>query len=163
MKTITLILITALLIVLYSCEDIKKGYLETQDAEYVTDTLFMCLNPSVRDSVPYQSESIQGIIGTFPITYEISSVRDSTGAIVPVEVSKQITVILTGVIEIPKAHTIPLGIYSIDLQVSNIHGKVILYNVYTIVVMDCLVSGLTETSLTHNIYSKICPIGNSIR
>ena len=60
----------------YSCDDITKGYLETGEAGYVTDTLRIALAPDSRDSIPYQSEKIQGVIGTFPIYYELAACRD---------------------------------------------------------------------------------------
>ena len=44
----------------YSCDDITKGYLETGEAGYVTDTLRIALAPDSRDSIPYQTEKIQG-------------------------------------------------------------------------------------------------------
>ena len=47
----------------YSCDDITKGYLETDEAGYVTDTLRIAADPGNGDTIPYQSEKIQGVIG----------------------------------------------------------------------------------------------------
>ena len=63
----------------YSCDDISKGYLETDEAGYVTETLRIAADPGSRDTIPYQSEKIQGVIGTFPIHYELAGLRDDSG------------------------------------------------------------------------------------
>ena len=73
----------------YSCDDITKGYLETGEAGYVTDTLRIALAPDSRDSIPYQSEKIQGVIGTFPIYYELAALRDDSGREVEAVIASQ--------------------------------------------------------------------------
>ena len=93
----------------YSCDDITKGYLETGEAGYVTDTLRIALAPDSRDSIPYQSEKIQGVIGTFPIYYELAALRDDSGREVEAVIASQVEVVLTGVFRIAKDHTIPVG------------------------------------------------------
>ena len=89
----------------YSCDDITKGYLETGEAGYVTDTLRIALAPDSRDSIPYQSEKIQGVIGTFPIYYELAALRDDSGREVEAVIASQVEVVLTGVFRIAKDHT----------------------------------------------------------
>lgn len=134
MKTILILIATITAFFLYSCDDVTKGYLETAQAEYSTDTLQIYLEESPTDSIPWQSESIQGTIGTFPITYEIAAVRDSTGTIVPPEISAQFRLVLKAVIQIERNHTIPVGRYSIDLAVNNIHGTELLPKIFTVIV-----------------------------
>ena len=92
----------------YSCDDITKGYLETGEAGYVTDTLRIALAPDSRDSIPYQSEKIQGVIGTFPIYYELAALRDDSGREVEAVIASQVEVVLTGVFRIARDHTIPV-------------------------------------------------------
>ena len=111
----------------YSCDDITKGYLETGEAGYVTDTLS-------RDSIPYQSEKIQGVIGTFPIYYELAALRDDSGREVEAVIASQVEVVLTGVFRIAKDHTIPVGTYRADLRVWNLGRSFVLPGIYTIVV-----------------------------
>lgn len=134
MKTI----ITAILIAfaLYACDDLEKGCLETQDAGYVTDSMTICLYPQTTDTIPYQSEPIQGVLGTFPIQYEIAALHDSTGQSVPGEIQSQVRSVLNAVIQIERNHTIPVGRYGIDLQISNMHGSVTLKDIFTLIVVS---------------------------
>lgn len=118
----------------YSCDDITKGYLETGEAGYVTDTLRIALAPDSRDSIPYQSEKIQGVIGTFPIYYELAALRDDSGREVEAVIASQVEVVLTGVFRIAKDHTIPVGTYRADLRVWNLGRSFVLPGIYTIVV-----------------------------
>ena len=94
----------------YSCDDITKGYLETDEAGYVTDTLRIAADPGSRDTIPYQSEKIQGVIGTFPIHYELAALRDDSGREVEAVIASQVEVVLTGsrrIIRSQWAHTGP--------------------------------------------------------
>lgn len=119
---------------LYSCDDITKGYLETGEAEYVTDTLRIVLDPGSTDSIPYQSEKIQGVIGTFPIHYELAALQDESGKEVETQIASQVRVVLTGVFQIEKNHTMPVGVYTVDLRVWNLGRSFVLPGIYTIVV-----------------------------
>lgn len=120
----------------YSCDDITKGYLEMGEAAYVTDTLFITLQPGSADSIPYQSEEIQGIIGTFPIYYEIVAVKDGEGKAVDAAVASQVEMVRKAVVQIAKNHTIPAGTYTIDLRVWNLGRSFTLEGVYTVVVAE---------------------------
>lgn len=139
MKTGIIGIITLAVIGIYGCNDITKGYLEVAEAGYVTDTLFITLDPRCTDSIPYQSEEIQGVIGTFPIYYELEAVKDRSGEPADAGIVSQIAVVRKGVFQIAKDHTIPVGIYRFDLRVSNLGRSFVLADVYTLVV-----SGLAE-------------------
>ena len=80
-----------------SCDDITKGYLETGEAGYVTDTLRIALAPDSRDSIPYQSEKIGGDRFFSPIYYELAALRDDSGREVEAVIASQVEVVLTGV------------------------------------------------------------------
>ena len=134
MKTIITTILIA--ITLYACDDMKKGYLETQEAGYVTNSMTIYLQPSSTDTVSYQSEPIQSVIRTFPITYEIAAIRDSTGSIVPVFIASQIRCVRNAVYEISKNHTIPIGRYTVDLWVININSSILLHEIHTIIVRE---------------------------
>lgn len=120
---------------LWSCEETEKGFLETAMGGYTTDSLVVYLESNPVDSVPYQGEKIQGINGTFPVDLSIEAVYDSSGVIVPVEVSAQIRLVLHGVFQIERDHTIPVGRYAADLRVTNINRSVVLPKVYRIIVL----------------------------
>ena len=44
----------------YSCDDITKGYLETGEAGYVTDTLRIAADPGRRDTIPINRRRYRG-------------------------------------------------------------------------------------------------------
>lgn len=90
--------------------------------------------PGSRDTIPYQSEKIQGVIGTFPIYYELAALRDDSGREVRAGIASQVEVVLTGVFRIAKEHTIPVGTYRADLRVWNLGRSFVLPGIYTIVV-----------------------------
>ena len=104
MKTgIVLMIVIGVTVFWGSCNDITKGFLEVTDAEYAIDTLWIGTDPDSRDSIPYQSQEIQGIIGTFPIYYGIEAVRDQAGQEVAGWVASQVQVVLKGVFQIERA------------------------------------------------------------
>ena len=134
MKTGILLMMVLGGIIWCSCDDITKGYLETESAEYLVDTLRIRSDPDSKDSIPYQSQEIQGIIGTFPIYYGIEAVRDQTGQKVADGIASQVRVVLKGMIQIEKNHTIPVGTYTIDLRVWNLGRSFVCRGIYTVVV-----------------------------
>lgn len=136
----------------FSCDDITKGYLEVAEAGYATDTLFIALDPGSRDSIPYQSEVIQGVIGTFPIFYELAAVRDERGQAVDVSVASQIKVVRKAAFEIAKDHTIPVGGYTLDLRVWNMGRSFILEGIYTLVVQ----TAETGASFMEGTIGEVC-------
>lgn len=120
----------------HSCDNITKGYLEVAEAGYATDTLFITPDTGSADSIPWQSEEIQGVIGTFPIYYALEAARDETGQAVDAAVASQIKVVRKGVFQIAKDHTIPAGAYALDLRVWNLGRSFVLPAVYTLVVRE---------------------------
>ncbi len=140
MKTGILLVLLFGIIIWNSCNDITKGYLETGEAEYAKDTLWVTFDPDSRDSIPYQSQQVQGIIGTSPIHYGVAAVRDATGKAVPDQIASQVWVVLKGVFRIEKNHTIPVGTYTIDLRVWNLGRSFVLPGIYTVVVREKEVS-----------------------
>lgn len=136
MKTGILLLMILAGIGFYSCDDITKGYLETGEAEYVTDTLRIVSDPGSTDTIPYQSEKLQGVIGTFPIHYGLAALRDESGQETGDRIASQVEVVLAGVFRIAKDHTIPVGTYRVDLRVWNLGRSFVLSGIYTIVVEE---------------------------
>lgn len=101
---------------------------------YVTDTLRIAADPGSRDTIPYQSEKIQGVIGTFPIYYELAALRDDSGREVRVGIASQVEVVLTGYSGSRRSIRIPVGTYRADLRVWNLGRSFVLPGIYTIVV-----------------------------
>lgn len=152
MKTGIILAIALAVTVFFSCSDITKGYLEVGEAGYVTDTLIIHPDSGSGDSIPYQSEKIQGVIGTFPIYYELAAVKDEDGKPVPEVIAAQISVVRKAIFQIAKDHTIPVGVYSLDLRIWNMGRSYVLTGIYTIVVEEdygaetSLISGENDIS-----------------
>lgn len=137
----TLSLIGSLLFFLgffWNCQDVKVGYLETENAQYQPDSMVIksVLDTSedslqIRYQIPWQSTSIEGIQGTMPIHYAIENINQ--GAVTP-EIKNQFHIVRKGIIEIPYDHTLPPGKYIIDLRVYNEGYSYILPSIYTVIV-----------------------------
>lgn len=142
MKTTQLIAFICLIIATYSCEKQEVGYLITQEASYTPDSLLIKakLNPEdasdakiIKNKIPWQSTTIEGIQGTSPITYRIKSICTDKGN-TPSGIASQFQMVRKGVVQIPYNHTIPIGRYSIGITISNINRTVEIDSIYTVIV-----------------------------
>lgn len=120
------------------CQDVTVGYLRTENAKYVPDTMLVksVLDPAedaqqIKFETPWQSTSINGVQGTFPIRYEIRSIQCDNGH---PEAASQIQMIKRGVVMLPWNHTVPPGRYVINIRVSNEGYTYDLDSVFTVVV-----------------------------
>lgn len=120
------------------CQDVTVGYLMTTNAAYTPDSLVVkaVLDPvedarQIKFEIPWQSTSIEGVQGTFPMHYSIKSITCDNGH---PEAASQFTVARKGVIELPWNHTVPPGRYVISLEVSNEGYTRLLDSVFTVIV-----------------------------
>lgn len=108
-----------------ACHDIKVGYLETENAIYVPDSLIIRLEPDVNLDYPryiYESDwistGIQGVLGTAPINYRITNVRAEGGG--DAEAMKEsCTINGAGIFSVPYHHELPIGTYYMSIEISN--------------------------------------------
>lgn len=139
MKNRTYITIAYIIaICLSGCHDVTVGYLDTSNASYTPDSLVITrLDVTTADSVilnnhiPWQSPTIEGIDGTSPITYRIVKV---SGLGVSDRSITQFAIVRKGVIEIAPNHTLPIGEYFIDVEVSNEGYAMILPNIFKVII-----------------------------
>lgn len=80
----TLALMVLALVVFISCDRMKVGYLQTEDAIYVPDSIEVYRNLDESDlhlteNAPWSSSSIQGVSGTAPVNYEFYGVKATDG------------------------------------------------------------------------------------
>lgn len=119
-----LILISLTLLFLYSCEKQEIGYLDTTNAVYVPDSVvFHTLNPedpedarTIKFEIPFQSQGIQGVQGTLPISYSIARIesdKESAAFLNQFKLSGKAQ------IELPFNHTVPAGRYIFSIRVNN--------------------------------------------
>lgn len=127
---ILLILITA-----FSCNDVKVGYLETQDAEYVPNemTLDRSTVPDFRveENIPWITTQIQGVQGTLPIFYGVGNIAGQDAASVN-ELKSTLKVRGDGTFEIPLNNTLKSGKYYLGLKIYNedhVHYKDSVYSI----------------------------------
>lgn len=120
------------------CQDITVGYLMTTNAAYTPDSMVIkaVLDPNedeykIKFEIPWQSPSIEGVQGTFPMVYSIKSVVSDNGNL---DAISQFSVARKGVIELPWNHTVPPGRYVFTLEVSNEGYTRVLDSIYTVIV-----------------------------
>ena len=145
MKNILLLVLFAGFIV--SCNQPKIGYLKTDNAEYLKDTLivYRTLDPDRSDKEYYMelsgadwwaSTPISGVTGTAQILYSITNVKASEGGDAALFM-KEVHIIGGGVFQYPvKDIKAPNGTYLISIRVSNDDYSAVLEDVFRIIIKD---------------------------
>lgn len=141
MKYITIMLgILSFILMLEGCDTPQIGNLETDNAAYLVDSIVIKaqLDPimdatKIKNQVPWQSNSIEGVIGTFPIHYYIVSI-EGTGDFDLEYALQTLYVRNDGTIVIPIDHKFAPGRYILTLEIRNIWGSVVKENIFTIIV-----------------------------
>lgn len=128
--------IIGLLLIVAGCQDITVGYLETRDAVYAPDSMIVkaVLDPEIdarqiEFQIPWQSTSIEGILGTAPIKYSIKNITGEHP-----EATSQFSMQGAGIIKLPYNHTMPPGRYVINIRIENEGYTVELDSMYTVIV-----------------------------
>ena len=130
------IMMGMMLLIMTGCQDITVGYLETRDAVYAPDSMIVksVLDPvedarQIEFEIPWQSTSIEGILGTAPIRYSIKNIASEHP-----EATGQFEMQGAGIIKLPWNHTVPPGRYVINIRVENEGYTVDLDSMYTVIV-----------------------------
>lgn len=133
---IMIILLTGLAMV--SCEHVAIGYLTVNNARYSPDSLVIkvVLDPiedeyQIKNEIPYQSLSIEGVQGTSPITYAVKSVHSDNKY---ANAISQFRTVQKGKIEIPWNHTLPSGRYVVDVEIKNEGYTHVVDSAFTVIV-----------------------------
>lgn len=148
MKRIYILSVTVTLLVLLlgSCNRIPIGYLNTKDAVFTPDSLFVSryINPETpraKNGAPWTSRQIQGVAGTNPINYVFSSVKVSDGG----DATKFEAIVRAGYVSAEGGivkifqegvKMIPNGNYTLSLRAYNEGHSHILKDIITVVVGD---------------------------
>lgn len=119
------LLLAVLAFLLVACHKVPIGYLETENAVYVPDSLVIRLEPDpLKDYVrmlykaDWVSTKIQGVLGTAPIIYTIIDVRAEDGG--DAEAMKAVcTINGSGTFDIPYEHQVPVGRYIMSIEIRN--------------------------------------------
>lgn len=129
-----------LVFVLWSCHDVKVGYLKADNAEYDPTSMVIRkeLDP-VEDELRIQNETnwvspkIQGVLGTNPLNYELLDVNVSEGGDKEL-FKKEVIVRGAGIMELPLRTTLPKGRYEVSLRVYNEDYSADIRNAFTFIV-----------------------------
>lgn len=119
------LLLAVLAFLLVACHKVPIGYLETENAVYVPDSLVIRLEPDplldytrILYEADWVSTKIQGVLGTAPIIYTITDVRAEEGG--DAEAMKAVcTINGSGTFDIPYEHQIPVGRYIMSIEIRN--------------------------------------------
>lgn len=129
-----------------SCSKMDVGYLRTEGASFTPDSLnvFHNIDPTsvqATDNLPFVSIRIQGVAGTNPVNYELSSVKaDSPSASeLFMKLYKEGKISVAGgliVVSQDASRQLTNGRYVLSLKVYNEDHEAILKDVFKIVVTD---------------------------
>ena len=131
---------------LASCNDMPVGFLRTEGAQFVPDSLNVYHNPDptstrAKENLPWVSNRIQGVAGTNPINYELSDVTATQGGNAEKMkelANKRLLIVDGGLIVLLQegAKQLPTGRYKLSLRVYNDGHSQTISDVYTIIVAE---------------------------
>ena len=83
-KHILYVALSFLMVALVSCNKVPIGYLDTRQAIFTPDTIYVSRtinpdSPRAKNGAPWTSLRIQGVAGTNPINYDFHSVKVNNG------------------------------------------------------------------------------------
>ena len=129
-----------LVFALWSCHDVKVGYLKADKAEYDPASIVVRkeLDPvedalRIKNETNWVSPKVQGVLGTNPLKYELIDVNVSEGG--DKELFKREVLVRGGrIMELPLHTTLPKGRYEVSLRVYNDDYSAELKDAFTFIV-----------------------------
>lgn len=129
-----------LVFALWSCHDVKVGYLKADNAEYDPASIVVRkeLDPiedelRIKNETNWVSPKIQGVLGTDPLNYELVSVTATEGG--DADVFRQEVIVRgAGIMELPLHTKVPAGHYLVSLRVYNEDYSAELKDAFTFIV-----------------------------
>lgn len=140
------IYILSCLLVLSACNKIPVGFLETENAAYLPNRIYVYHNieegTPQANGAPFTSTYMQGLAGTQPLIFGFHSVKASKGG----DASKFLELVRTGAVLVrgggyvqispQAAKQLPYGEYLISIEVKNEGYSAILKDVLTFIVKE---------------------------
>lgn len=126
-----------------ACNNVKIGYLQTDGAEYFSDSLIIrtVLGDDQYDenrkanNAPWVTNIISGVLGTDPMQYKLVSVKALDGTVADAKVfGEELVVRGCGKMEVPLKPAAPKGRYMVTLKVNNEDYSAILPDVFTFII-----------------------------
>lgn len=129
-----------MLVVSTGCRKVEIGYLKSEHAEYVPNSLEVRteLDPvadkiRIDNNAPWVTLKVQGILGTPPLIYSLLDVVASEGGNAEM-FKKELRVLGCGIMQVPLRPKSPKGKYLISLKVANEGHSANLKDVYTFII-----------------------------
>ena len=123
-----------------ACRNTTIGYLKTNKAEYVPNNIVVWRaldrpedERRIKNSAPWVSPRIQGVLGTAPLIYEFAGVKVSDGGKAEI-FSKEINVRGGGIMELPLHTKSPKGHYLVSVKVYNDGHEAIIKDAFTFII-----------------------------
>ena len=143
MKQTLLSLAIILLAISYSCHETTIGYLDTENASYDPDTLYVYKNPDpieeavrIENNAPWISFSLQGYDGTEPIIFSIESVTSDQGEEAAATFMNELSIRGGGALMYPLENKAVAGSYVVAIRLSNPGYSKVIENAMTIIVVE---------------------------
>lgn len=135
-----LFVLVSFLAVLTACKDVPYGYLKTENAEYIPNSMEIrtVLDPvldkiRIENNAPWVTLKIQGVLGTAPLAYKLLDVKASEGGDAAT-FKEELTVLGAGIMQVPLHPKSPKGKYLVSLKVNNDGYSEELHDVYTFII-----------------------------
>ena len=143
MKRILLPLAIIWVAILFSCHETTIGYLETKDASYDPDTLYIYKNPDpiaeavrIENNAPWVSFSLQGYEGTEPIIFSVESVTSDQGEEAAATFKSEISIRGGGALMYPLENKAVPGTYVVAIRLTNPGYSHVIEKAMTFIVVE---------------------------
>lgn len=134
-----LIYILFIISAITACDNTKIGYLEVDEAGYDPNSMTVYKTPDpveeadrIERKYPWVSPYIQGVLGTFPISYAIAGVHTSDGDIETFK--KEVKLRGDSCFEIPFENSLKEGTYYVDVNIYNEGYSLVRDSLFVIIV-----------------------------
>ena len=142
MKRIVLF-VSVLLVGLAACHETTEGYLITENAAYVPDTMYVYKTPDpienalrIQNNAPWVSIAMQGYEGTEQIYFSIESITSSLGDEAVAIFGEEVEIRGGGVIMYPLENNAKPGVYTISVRLTNPGYSQVVKDAITVVVLE---------------------------
>lgn len=141
MKKLIIFAGTILLLIQVACQDVTVGYLKTENAVYTPDSLIIRKEPDpVKDALritndaPWRALTLQGYLGTPPITFSIENVTSPNGQEAADLFKKELSVLGGGSLLYKLRGEAPRGRYVISVRLTNEGYSKVVPDAFTFIV-----------------------------
>ena len=125
------------------CHSIDVGFLITENASYMPDTLVVHKTPDpvadatrIKYNTPWQTMPLQGYEGTEPVLFSIESIRSPLGEEAARVFQSELTIIGAGKIYYPLTNNARPGRYIVSIRLTNEGYSKVVEDAFTFIVVE---------------------------